>query len=231
MKNLELIKGDSLEIMKELADKSVGAVVTEPPYGMSYKSGRRKKETAYDKIKNDDNLDFLEDFVAESYRILSDNSAFYCFCSWHNIDKFKAVIEKYFKIKNILVWVKNNHGSGDLLAAYAPKHEFIIYANKGRSKFREGRHPDVLNFKKVSGSKSVHPTEKPVDLLEFLIKNNTDEGDIIIDPFMGSGSTGVAATNLGRGFIGIELEDEYFKIANERICDDSDDVVGELRND
>jgi len=203
--------------MKTLPDNSVDCVITDPPYGIDYKSNRRTVTDKFYKIINDVNLNWLDDFVSEIYRVMDDNTATYIFCSWHNVDVFKVTIERKFKVKNILVWVKNNHGSGDLKAGFAPKHEFVIYAHKGRSLFRNGRASDVLEFKKITSSKLTHPTEKPVDLMELLVSKNTDVGQVILDPFMGSGSTGVACVNTKRNFIGCELDKSYFDIAQKRI--------------
>lgn len=209
--------GDCLERMKEIPDGSVDMILTDPPYGMDFQSNRRVVKDKFNKIENDKNVEWLPPFVEESYRVMSDNTSIYCFCSWHNIDIFKREIEKLFKIKNIIVWVKNNHGSGDLKGAYAPKHEFVIYAHKGRSLFREKRTPDVMEFAKIHSSKLQHPTEKNIEMLKVFIKNNSDEEQTILDPFMGSGSTGVAAKNLNRNFIGIEMDEGYFNIAQDRI--------------
>jgi len=209
--------GDCLERMKEIPDSSVDMVLTDPPYGMNYQSNRRTATEKFSKIVDDDNLDWLDYFCEDLHRVMKNNSAAYVFCSWHKVDVFKITIERYFKVKNLLVWVKNNHGSGDLKGAYAPKHEFVFFVHKGRCLLRDGRRPDILEFAKVSGSKLVHPTEKPVSLLERLIKDASDGGDTVFDPFMGSGTTGVAAKNLNRNFIGIELDEGYFKIAEERI--------------
>lgn len=210
---VELIQGDCLELMKDIPDSSCDLIVTDPPYGINFQSHRRRIE--YEKIKNDTNLDWLDGFFRECGRVLKKNTAIYCFCSWHNIDVFKQAIEKHFKLKNIIVWVKNNHGSGDLKASYAPKYEFILYANKGRRTLCEKRYPDVLFANKTNNV--YHPTEKPVDLLEQFIKNSVEESGIVLDPFMGSGSTGVACVNAGRNFIGIELDKQYFDIAVQRI--------------
>tara|TARA_B110000503_G_C7151007_1_gene415178 strand:- start:815 stop:1468 length:654 start_codon:yes stop_codon:yes gene_type:complete len=214
---MNLMLGDCLERMKEIPDGSVDMILTDPPYGMDFQSNRRVVKDKFNKIENDKNVEWLPPFVEESYRVMSDNTSIYCFCSWHNIDIFKREIEKLFKIKNIIVWVKNNHGSGDLKGAYAPKHEFVIYAHKGRSLFREKRTPDVMEFAKIHSSKLQHPTEKNIEMLKVFIKNNSDEEQTILDPFMGSGSTGVAAKNLNRNFIGIEMDEGYFNIAQDRI--------------
>ena len=156
-------------------------------------------------------------YIEECFRILKDNTAIYLFCSWHHIDFFKQEFEKYFKLKNLIVWSKNNHGSGDLKGAYAPKHELILYGHKGRSLFREKRIPDVIDFPKVPSKQLLHPTEKPVGLLELFIKNSSDKDNIIFDGFIGSASTVIACLNTGRQYIGFELDNKYYNIANERV--------------
>jgi site-specific DNA-methyltransferase (adenine-specific) len=213
MSKIELINGDCLIELKNLKDNSVDMILTDPPYGMSFQSNYRKVK--HKKIKNDDCLDWLEDFIKEIYRISKNNTAHYIFCSIHNIDIFKKEIQKMFKIKNILIWKKNNTGMGDLKGSFAPKYEFIIFFHKGRRLINGKRDCDILEFNKT-GNK-LHPTEKPVDLLEYLIEKFSDKNDLCIDPFMGSGSTGVAAKNLNRNFIGIELDEEYFNISKRRI--------------
>jgi len=216
---IDLRLGDCLEVMKDIPDGSVDMVLTDPPYGINYQSNRRTVTEKFDKINNDESLSWLDGFVDDCCRVMRPDSAAYVFCSWHKIDVFKQAFEQKFKLKNVIVWVKNNHGSGDLKASYAPKHEFVLYMHKGRSLFRKGRTPDVVNVDKVPASKMIHPTEKPILLLEKFIGNNSDNGDTIFDPFMGSGTTGVAAKQLGRDFIGIEQDSDYFAIAEKRIAD------------
>ena len=211
--DVRLWQGDCLELMKNIPDGSVDLVLTDPPYGMAFKSNHRKEK--YNKIKNDESLEWLEKYVDECFRILKDNTAVYCFCSWHNVDVFKHAIEKKFKIKNILIWEKNNTSMGDLKASYAPKYEMIIFAHKGRKLLNGFRYADIIKANRT-GNK-FHPTEKPVDILELFIKNSSDENAVVFDGFMGSGSTGVACVNTGRRFIGIELDEGYFNIAKERI--------------
>ena len=213
MRKVELLQGDCLEKMKDIPDGSVDMVLTDPPYGMSFQSNHRKDK--YDKIANDNSLIWLDDFVSEIFRVMKDNTAGYVFCSFHFIDKFKASLERLFKIKNILVWEKNNTSMGDLKGDFAPKIEFIIFIHKGRRLINGKRDPNIFKFSRT-GNKN-HPTEKPVDLCEYLISKFSNDGDTIIDPFMGSGTTGVACKNLNRNFIGIELDKEYFKIAEKRI--------------
>ena len=106
---------------------------------------------------------------------------------------------------------------GDCKAQFAPTHENIIFAVKGKFCFPGHRPNDVVSFKKLSSSQMIHPTEKPVGLLTGLITSVTKPGDLILDPFAGSGSTLVAAKKTGRRFIGIELDDEFFEKAQRRV--------------
>ena len=215
----QVIQGDCLEVMKDIPNKSVDMILTDPPYGMNYQSSRRTATKQFAKITNDTNIDWFPEFIKECYRVLKDNSHIYIFCNDYNISKFRDLQEQAgFKNKRTLVWVKNNHTSGDLLGDYANKTEFINYAQKGRRLLNGGRDTNVLNFSRVS--KLEHPTQKPVDLNEYLIKKSTNENDLILDPFAGSGTTGVACKNLNRNYILIEKEQEYIDIINKRLSND-----------
>ena len=208
--------GDCQEILPLLQKESVDAVVTDPPYGMEFRSNHRRVK--YKKISNDKKEDvstWLGQVVWELHRVMKPNTALYWFCNMHSVSEFVFEIEKLFKIKNILIWEKNNTGMGDLSAAYAPKYEMIIYANKGRRELIGRRDPDILHFNRTGNIH--HPTEKPVDLLEYLLSKSTNEGDIVLDPFLGSGSTAVACKNTNRNYVGIEMEPDYYKKALERI--------------
>lgn len=213
----QVFNEDCLEGMKRIPDKSVDMILTDPPYLMNYRSGRRSQK--FEHIAGDRNShDLIKDFFKEADRVLKDDTSIYVFCSWHHVDFFKKEFETYFNLKNIIVWNKNNHGSGDLRGSYAPKHEFVLYGHKGRSLFREKRIPDVIDCAKIPGAKLVHPTEKPTELLDIFIKNSTDLGALVLDPFTGCGSTAVSALNNGRKFTGFEISTEYSQIANERIA-------------
>ena len=169
------------------------------------------------KIEGDESCEVFLQALPEMVRILRPDRHAYFFCSWHNVDVFKQAIERYLTVKNIVVWAKNNHGAGDLKGSFAPKHELIIFAHKGRRELRGKRLPDIMQCAKVPGTSMVHPTEKPVALLEPLIEASTDPGEIVFDPFLGSGTTAVAAVNTGRRWIGIERDADYYEIARKRI--------------
>ena len=214
----KLIHGDCLEIMNKIEDKSVSLILTDPPYGMNYRSNRRVATEKFEKIKNDiDISNLIPEYLKQCYRILKDDTAIYVFCSWHNIDFFKQEFEKYFKLKNIIVWNKNNHGTGDLKGSYAPKHEFILFGHKGRTLLNEKRISDVIDCGKIPSKKLTHPTEKPQEILETFIKQSSKIGDIVFDGFMGTGSCGIACNNLDRIFWGCELDEQYFEMAINRV--------------
>lgn len=211
---ITLLNGDCFELLKDIRSESVDMILTDPPYGMNYQSNMRTVNK-YDKIKNDGNLDWLDGTVAEMYRVAKDNTAHYVFCSFHMIDKFKQSLQKRFKVRNILVWVKNETGMGDINGDFRPVCEFIFLLHKGRRVYNGRRDPNVFHFKETGNIN--HPTEKPIDLCAYLISKFSNEGDVVLDMFMGSGSTGVAAKKMRRGFIGIELNEQYYKTAKKRI--------------
>jgi site-specific DNA-methyltransferase (adenine-specific) len=134
-----------------------------------------------------------------------------CFCRWDSESAFMQEIESCgYEVKGSLIWVKDNHGSGDLSGAFAPKHERIIHAVKGRPVLYE-RHADVFEAPKASSD--IHPTAKPVCLLSRLIECTTVEGQLVADFFAGAGSTLIAASKLGRDWFGCEIEESYYKAA------------------
>ena len=207
--------GDCLDIMPRIPAGSVDLVLTDPPYGMSYQSSRRTD--THSKIANDDNLNWLPTLLRESYRVLKDNTAAFFFCSWHNIEIFKKEIGGVFEVKNILVWDKGVHGLGDLKGNFASRVEFCFLAVKGRPLLTSKRPVNLI--KEMRTRNNLHPTQKPVPLMEKLISPFTSRGCVVLDPFTGSGSTGVACANTDRKFIGIEMDPKYFSIASDRILE------------
>ena len=228
----ELIKGDCLEYMATMADESVDLIVTDPPYLMDYKTGRRNgKADKYDVnrenvvhkfstvIDGDNDPELISKYITECYRILKNDSALYMFCNSNKVAYFVNELEKHFTMRNIIVWVKNNHTAGDLVHAFGKKHEFIILVNKGNAKIRGLRLSDVWEYDKVVGKSQLHQNQKPVALLKQCILKHSDEGQIVFDGFGGSGSTGIAARELQRGFIIVEKDEEYYNVAVERFAE------------
>ena len=209
-----------LEEMMKLADDGVKVdmILTDPPYLMNYKTGRRKDKT-HDfckPIANDTNFELIKDIMPLLFELLNQGGAIYMFCNANHIDYFKQQIEQHFTLKNILIWVKNNWSAGDLKGAYAKQTEFILYAVKGRHVLNGARDTDTLYYNRVVGNMQLHQNQKPVDLCEYLINKSSNENDVVLDCFMGSGSTGVACLQTNRNFIGIELDEKYYNIAKKR---------------
>ena len=220
MDDIKLYCDDCLNIMKQIENEYVDLIVTDPPYLIKYKTNRRKNKDHdfCSEILNDDNEQLIIDYIRECYRILKNNTAMYMFCNCDKVDFFKQELENAgFKIKNMIIWVKNNWTAGDLKAQFGKQYEIIFLVNKGRKCFNGKRITDVWMFDRISGKKQLHQNQKPVDLLKQCILKHSDENDIIFDGFMGSGSTGVACIETGRKFIGVELDKKYFEIAKERI--------------
>lgn len=211
----EIMWADCLEGMKLIPDKSIDLVLTDPPFGMSFLSSFRKEATKHIPIKNDDNLDWLEEFLIQIKRISKPSTHTYIFCSMHNVDIFVSKVKEFLKYKNIIIWEKNNTGMGDLEGNYAPKYEMIIFCSDSSKKLNGNRDPNIFKWAKTGNN--LHPTEKPVELIKWIIQKSSKEGDLILDPFMGSWTTARACKDLGKNFIGFELEEKYCKIGEKRL--------------
>lgn len=215
---VELLQGDCLELMKYIPDGSVDMVLTDPPYGMDFQSNRSKKGPRHKKIKGDCEVD--TSWLREVYRVLKVGGGFATFCDWKTSCEWRKDIESEgFLLKSQVIWNRLHHGMGDLKGAFAPMHDVIWYSTKGRRVFANGRPKSVIEVRRPSPNHDHgHPTCKPVKLMEELIHSISDGSEgVILDPFMGSGTTGVACANTGRDFIGIELDETYFGIAQDRI--------------
>ena len=213
--------GDCLQLMKNIPDKSIDLVLTDPPYLCNYSRHDRKSRFSYAIANDKNNLEneqMISNYLQSCYRIMKDNTAIYCFCNYKKIDFFKQQIEGAgFHIKNIIIWDKQKQGMGDLSTTFGYSYEFILFASKGQPKIRGKRISDIWSFSRVKPKEQVHQNQKPIDLLTLAINKSSNENDTVFDGFMGSGSTGVAALNSNRSFIGIELDEKYFNIAKNRI--------------
>ena len=219
---MDLRQGDCLELMKDIPDKSIDVVGTDPPYkivqgGCTNKAvrlkGSNQEQLKKGTLFNNNSIKFNE-WIPEVYRVLKNNSHCYIMSNDRNINELLNVCEKVgFKLLNILVWGKSKHSPNRY---YMKNCEFIVFLRKGKAKnINDMGTKQLLLIDNVANKK--HPSEKPIKLMEILIKNSSDEKDIVLDPFLGSGTTGVACVNTNRNFIGIELDEKYFNIAKERI--------------
>lgn len=200
---ITLYHGDCLTILPQLAPGSVDAVVCDPPYGMGFVSNRRLEK--HDAIRGDQSGDLLN--AACSFP--STHSS-YIFTRWDNLGEVP-------RPDSCVTWVKNNWSMGDLEHEHARQTEVILFYCRREHRFPDGRPTDVV-YAARSGNEN-HPTEKPVELMVKIVRWTAGT---VCDPFMGSGTTGVACVRLGRKFIGIEIERKYFDIAVKRIEEEFD---------
>ena len=232
---IDLRKGDCLELMKDIPDKSIDAIIADLPYGVT-------------RAKWDNILDL--DLLWKQYeRIIKPNGAVILFGSQpftttlinSNIKDFKYTLvwDKKMKVgmmnckrmplrqhEDIMVFYKKQPTYNPQMTKgkmrnkkIAPTKDFEVYGQiTPIDNFNDDYYPSsILEFSNANQKAKSHPTQKPVALMEYLIKTYTNEGEVVLDNTMGSGTTGVACVNTNRGFIGMELDDKYFEIAKERI--------------
>lgn len=179
---------------------------SERPKGML--GGNRKLFAHQNNIK-------ISDWMSKVYQILKEGSHAYIFTNTLNLtDMLNEANKAGFKLHNLLVWKKNNCTPSQF---YMKNCEYILFLRKGKAKWINdiGGSKTVHDFNNIIGNKN-HPTEKPVELLKFYINNSSNEGDLVFDPFMGSGSTAIAAIETNRNYLGFEIDEEYFKICEQR---------------
>ena len=224
MAKFKLINGDCINILNDIikTGNKVDLIVTDPPYkttsrGSSGGTGGMLKDQLFKDgmvFKHND-VEF-SDWLSVLFEILKDGGHAYIMTNNKNLKNMLVAIEDAgFNIFKTLVWAKN---TAIINMYYMDSHEYIIFCRKGKSqKINNCGTKSVLNFD--NPREKLHPTEKPVDLMKILIDNSSSEGEIVLDPFMGSGSTGVACMQSNRNFIGIEIDENYFNISKQRIED------------
>lgn len=219
--NLDCIKGSQLLIKEESAD----LIITDPPYNLGFggTTQTRTKRRRFNIIAND-NLSpkeyqrFTIQWLQQAYRILKPGRHIYVFIDWRMYAHMVFWMRRVgFVIKNLLVWDKMNMGVG---WQYRYQHELIIFAVQNSTKVRRVRNraaTDIIRIPKISGNKTVHPTEKPVELMEELVLNSSEPGEMVVDFFLGSGPVTEATLLHGRQLTGFEIDPHYFEMNIERI--------------
>lgn len=211
----QIIHGDCLEKMKELPDGSVDCIVTDPPYGISLQKGYKN---AKDLVAGDTGFEvmvFLDEVLEQFKRVLKHDGAVYIFTRFDVMPYWWMKCKRYFKLKNVLVWSKGGGGMGDLQGNYGNDTEMVMFMTLGKHKLRGSRDSQLIKIPKCKPE--FHETQKPTELLEYLIEKSSSPGGVVLDPYAGSGSTLVASKRTGRDYIGIELEEEYVKTAQARL--------------
>lgn len=237
--SIKLYRDDCLAVMKNLPDKSVDLIVTDCPYHIvsgGCTNVPRKDETSgilnkrntftqknakSGKLFDNNDIEF-EQWLPDVYRVLKDSSHCYIMINARNLKNLQTQAEKVgFIFQQLLVWDKGNVTPNKY---YMNGCEFILMLRKGKAKnINNVGTKNILSIPNIRGK--LHPTEKPIDLMQILIENSTAPGDTVLDPFMGCGSTGIACVKINRDFIGIEIDDEYYNIAKKRIGEYSVEIT------
>ena len=243
-----VIEGDCIETMKALPDGCADVIFADPPYNLQLKRELRRPDNsrvdavddAWDQFASFGSYDsFTHGWLGEARRLLKDDGSLWVIGSYHNIFRVGAVLQDLgFWILNDIVWRKTNPMPNFRGRRFTNAHETLIWANKGQKNGYTFNYEamKVLNddlqmrsdwtipicsgaerMKDENGEKA-HSTQKPEALLHRVLVSSTKPGDVVVDPFFGSGTTGAVARRLGRSFIGIERDPNYARIARERIA-------------
>ena len=207
----------ALDLLSDLPDESIDCVATDPPY--DHLDIHRARGTTTRLTKRwfpTLTPDEVIAVISECYRVLKPRTHCYVMCNYEAVWGFKALIEENtpFVIPKSLIWDKVAIGMG---YNYRAQHEHILFCKKGTRPVNNRSISDVLRFKRIHSSHQNYPTEKPVELMQVLIEQSTNEGDIVLDPFVGSGATGAAALASGRRFLGCDVNEEAVRFSRERL--------------
>ena len=244
----KIIHGDCLEELHKLPDESVDLIFADPPYGLAKKKGLGWKyskhitlQETWDIFGKDEFFEFNLKWVAECWRVLKHGGSFWVSGSFHNIYQLGFILQHMdAKINNSIVWFKPNAQPNITCRMFTESCEHLVWAVKNHSKtkwtfnYEDTKHKidDNLNPKgkqtrnvwsipltsKKEKWAGEHPTQKPTELLRRVILSSSKEGDLVLDPFVGSGTTSAVAKSLGRNSIGIDKDKKYLEIAKKRLA-------------
>lgn len=210
-----LLQGDCMELLDTLGTK-VDAVITDPPYMIENASDMGGKLNPWRDLMN--GAYFYTLLFKKFSEVLEEDGCIYACLNWRSLATYqKAAFDAGLTIRSLLIWDKGLLGPGMLLR---PTYECVALIPMPKFKIRSNSLKDIQRFPWLSVKPHGHPAEKPEPLMEWLINSCTDEGDLILDPMMGSGTTGAAAIKTKRRFIGIEDDTRSFETATQRITSD-----------
>lgn len=219
MVSMSLVEADAVAWLHSVPSESADLVVTDPPYESLEKHRaigtttrlKHSKASSNDWFSVFPNARFPE-LLAAIYRVLKRNSHFYLFCDQETMFVVKPMAEAVgFKFWKPLVWDKQRIGMG---YHYRSRYEFILFFEKGKRKLANLGQADIIEATRVFNG---YPTEKPVDVSTILVEQSSSPGDLVLDPFFGSGSTAAAALSTGRSFAGSDISPEAHKVARARL--------------
>ena len=224
----KIFNENAISIMYKMIDENqkVDLIVTDPPYKVTSRGGYTSAGGMMldDKMRKGDvfkeNQLSVFDWLPKLYKILKETGHCYIMCNNKNLCEFMGAVDKSgFHLVKTMVWAKDNK---IMSQAYMSQTEFILFLRKGAFvKINNCGTSDLLQIPnkktKDANGENIHPTEKPIELMKILIENSSKENEIVFEPFMGVGSTCIASLLLNRQYIGVELDENYFKISEYRI--------------
>jgi len=241
--NITIYKGDCLDILKDIPNGSTDLILTDPPYNISEgttpiydtrrpkgsKSRKIQLDASWDKMTDEEFLVIMKTFVDNIYEMLKPSGTLYFFTSDRYLSDIRRMVREKMVYRQTCIWIKSNPVPQMRKVKYMHATElfFLAHKEKGHDSFRweNGQRSNVFYHPIVAGKeRSKHPTQKPLWLMQELIKYGSKENDSVLDPFMGSGTTLVACKTLGRKGIGIEISEEYCDIAITRLKNTQKDL-------
>lgn len=213
------MQGDCLDLIRDVSDESVDLILTDPPYCIGTTGNGTKASWT------DNNLirPFFDELFSQYKRVIKHAGCIYINTDWRTYPFIYPLLQKYFEVKNLIVWDYEWIKAG---SHYRYSHEFIIYCTMPECKrMFSASERDVWRMRPVNYTAArLHNAQKPVELYEKAINNSSRSGDTILDTFMGSGTVGVACFNTGRNYIGMEIDENYFQIAQKRISETQNQI-------
>lgn len=211
MSNIELLNKDCMEVLPYLPDNSIDLILTDIPYGVV-----NRKDNGLRKLDKD-NADIVTFDLKDLTQTLCNKTkgSIYMFCGTEQVSEIRKTMVEEGLSTRLCIWEKTNPSPMNGQSIWLSGIECFVYGKKKNATFNEHCKNTVFRYPTVHGK--LHPTQKPIHLMKYLIEVSSNENDLVLDPFMGSGSTGVACKKLNRNFLGIELNEKYFNIAKERI--------------
>ena len=204
-----IVHGDCREVLPLIPDNSIDLVLTDPPYGVNHKRSGEPYMAG-------DNINQLPLVLPIFYRLLKDDGALFLFSSTELLRESLLAFQTYFKMHNIIIWDKKQAIFPHSQSHFNLRYEPIIYGSRGLHYLNKKRASDVIQCSTVRGNEKKHPTQKPTELVKQLLESTQENKNLILDPFLGSGTTAYCAKKLNRKCIGIEIEEKYCEIAANR---------------
>jgi DNA modification methylase len=215
----KFILGDCMDTengIPSYPDNHFDLAIVDPPYGVDFQSSRRIESQRFKKIKND-KQPFIE-FITPLKRKLKDGGRAIIFYRWDVAQIFINECKRVgFELVSEIIWDKVIHGMGDLKACIGPQHESAVYITKGRYEFKSKRPKSIYRHVRVLTNSQIHPNEKPINLYKAFLRDFATPGDIILDPFVGSGNSLIACESMGFNYVGYEIDPDYYAAAKNRM--------------